>query len=71
MQIPTEMTELRLRLRPVLPGHAAFIHSLRTDPACKAHLVPSAKTAWLYNITADNFATLRGALHEIGWLRYS
>lgn len=40
MQRPPDMTGPRLRLRPVTPEDAAFIHGLRTDPAYNAHLSP-------------------------------
>lgn len=32
----------RLRLRPVVPGDAAYIHALRTDPRYNTHLSPVA-----------------------------
>ena len=50
--MPSEMTGSRLRLRPVMPEDAAFIHGLRTDPAYNTHLSPVTGTvddqrAWI------------------------
>jgi len=52
MDMPSEMTGSRLRLRPVMPEDAAFIHGLRTDPAYNTHLSPVTGTvddqhAWI------------------------
>lgn len=52
MHLPLEITGPRLRLRPVVPDDAAFIHGLRTDPAYNAHLSPVSGTvadqrAWI------------------------
>lgn len=52
MIMASEITGTRLRLRPVRPPDAAFIHGLRTDPVYNAHLSPVTGTvadqrAWI------------------------
>jgi RimJ/RimL family protein N-acetyltransferase len=45
MPQPAETTGANVRLRPVVPQDAAFIHGLRVDPAYNAHLSPVTGTA--------------------------
>jgi RimJ/RimL family protein N-acetyltransferase len=52
MDTVPEIAGKRLRLRPVMPEDAAFIHGLRTDPAYNTHLSPVTGTvadqrAWI------------------------
>lgn len=54
MSRPPSVEGLRLRLRPVVPEDAAYIHGLRTDPRLSAHLSPVTGTA------ADQRAWIEG-----------
>jgi len=45
MNRPHPIEGPRLRLRPVVPDDAAYIHALRTDPRYNAHLSPVAGNA--------------------------
>ena len=68
MDAKPEMTGPRLRLRPVTPQDAAFIHALRTDPAYNAHLSPVTGTIADQRAWIESYKTREAAGHEIYYI---
>lgn len=68
MDAKPEMTGPRLRLRPVTPEDAAFIHALRTDPAYNAHLSPVTGTVADQRAWIARYKTREAAGQEIYYI---